>query len=109
MIGKSALAAAIFISVSAPALACMRPPAGAVRAQEIVLLNDAIKNFKLAPEELGRIKAARDRAEALYEAGKYDEAETTRRSALTQLGYQIQPSTARGAGCPGDTYLAPAR
>ncbi|MGO9172319.1 MAG: hypothetical protein ACLP7P_10185 [Rhodomicrobium sp.] len=79
-----------------------------VREQEIAFLDEGIKKSKLPPAELGKVKEARDRAEALYNAGKYREARADRRAALTQLGYRSPtPTRTMGGGC-GGTWVAPA-
>jgi len=70
-------------------LACFEPPQ-VVHAREIALLDAGIKKSKLAPVELAKAKELRDSAEALYKAGKYDQAQQDLHAGLVKIGYSYE-------------------
>jgi hypothetical protein len=109
MMKTFALTVLLLLAVSAPALACLEPPE-VVRAREIALLDAGLKRSKLEPREIAKAKELRNRAEALFEAGKLDQARDERHAALVQIGYRYEepePSSALAPGSVPVTALAP--
>jgi len=73
-------------------------PPEAVRAREIALLDAGIKNSKLTTVAVAKAKELRDLAEALFKAGKHDQARDERHAALIQIGYRYEePEPTRGS------------
>jgi len=100
VIKNFALTVLLLLAVSAPALACIEP-AEAVRAREIGLLDAGLKKSKLEPGNIAKAKELRNRAEALFYAGKLDQARDVRRAALVQIGYRYEEPESSSALAPG--------